>query len=99
MQNSPLPPNLRRTEASRYLREVHGVPVAPSTLAKLAVHGTGPIFRKLGAIPLYSPADLDTWIRSRLSRAVQSTSALSVRSRRSRSAEAPQCDPCKTPPG
>ena len=88
MQNSPLPPNLRRTEASRYLREVHGVPVAPSTLAKLACNGAGPIFRKLGAIPLYSTADLDAWARSRLGKPVQSTSALSVRSRRSRSAEA-----------
>ena len=85
MQNSPLPPNLRRAEASRYLKEVHGVPCAASTLAKLACHGEGPIFRKLGVIPLYSTADLDSWARSRFSEPLQSTSAYSVRPRRSRS--------------
>jgi hypothetical protein len=90
MQSSPLPPNLRRAEAARYLRETHGLPCAPATLAKYACGGSGPPFRKAGTIPLYATADLDAWARSRLGEPVQSTSALSVRSRRSRSAEAPQ---------
>ena len=31
----------------------------PATLAKLAVLGGGPIFRRAGRMPLYSAADLD----------------------------------------
>jgi hypothetical protein len=83
MQNSPLPPNLRRVEASVYLKQIHGLSCAPSTLAKLACRGGGPTFRKVGAIPLYATADLDNWARSRFSEPLQSTSAFSVRSRRS----------------
>ena len=74
---------LRRADAARYIRETHGIPCAPTTLAKYAVLGGGPAFRKAGKFPIYSRDDLDTWARSRLSEPVQSTSALSVRSPRS----------------
>ena len=66
MQSSPLPPNLRRAEAARYLREAHGLPCAPATLAKYACLGSGPRFRKAGTVPLYAIADLDAWARQRL---------------------------------
>jgi hypothetical protein len=77
--------NMRRAEAARYIREAYGIPCVPTTLAKYACIGNGPVFRKAGKFPLYSRDDLDAWARSRLSEPVQSTSALSVRSRRSRS--------------
>jgi hypothetical protein len=65
---------LRRKAASDYLREAHGLERAPSTLAKLAVIGGGPIFRRAGRIPLYSPEDLDAWAESLLSAPMRSTS-------------------------
>jgi hypothetical protein len=57
-----------------YLRETHGLERAPSTLAKLAVIGGGPIFRRAGRVPLYSPEDLDAWAESLLSPPMRSTS-------------------------
>jgi hypothetical protein len=79
------PHNMRRADAARYIREIYGIPCVATTLAKYACIGNGPVFRKAGKFPLYSRDDLDTWARSRLGEPVQSTSALSVRSRRSRS--------------
>ena len=67
---------LRRREAAAYVEERHGIPCAPKTLAKYAVIGGGPIFRKAGKTPLYAPGDLDTWAESRLSKPVRSTSEL-----------------------
>lgn len=35
----------------------------PSTLAKMRVEGTGPIFSKLGhKVVVYDPADLEAWV-------------------------------------
>jgi hypothetical protein len=65
---------LRRKAASHYLCETHGLDRAPSTLAKLAVIGGGPIFRRAGRVPLYSPEDLDAWAESLLSPPMRSTS-------------------------
>ena len=65
---------LRRKEASAYLREKFKLERAPSTLAKLAVTGGGPPFRLLNRAPLYTPADLDEWVASKLSPPMQSTS-------------------------
>ena len=65
---------LRRTAASDYLRETHGLERAPSTLAKLAVIGGGPIFRRAGRIPLYTTDDLDAWAESLLGPPMRSTS-------------------------
>jgi hypothetical protein len=83
-----IPQNMRRTDAARYIRETYGIPCVATTLAKYACIGNGPLFRKAGKFPIYSRDDLDIWARSRLGEPVQSTSAFSVRSRRSRSAEA-----------
>jgi len=65
---------LRRKAASEYLREVHGLERAAATLAKLAVTGDGPVFRRIGRIPLYAPHDLDEWVASNLSPRMHSTS-------------------------
>jgi len=78
MQSQPVLPNMRRADAARYIRETHGIPCAPTTLAKYAVLGGGPAFRKAGKFPIYSRDDLDTWAHSRISKPVHSTSALSV---------------------
>ena len=65
---------LRRKAASQYLHETHGLERAPSTLAKLAVIGGGPIFRRINRVPLYSTDDLDGWVASKLSAPMRSTS-------------------------
>jgi len=67
---------LRRTEAAQYVHEKWGYPCSPNTLAKYAVIGGGPRFRKAGRYPLYHPDDLDRWVRDKLSDLVTSTSAL-----------------------
>jgi hypothetical protein len=69
-----VPKLLRRKAAAEYLHEAHGLDRAPSTLAKLAVTGDGPVFRRLGRIPLYAPADLDAYVTSKLSPRMRSTS-------------------------
>jgi hypothetical protein len=70
---------LRRTEAADYLSKFHGIPTSPKTLAKRAVIGGGPLFRKAGRFPLYEQADLDAYAAEILSPAVRSTSELARR--------------------
>ena len=65
---------LRRVEAAAYVRDTHGLPCAPRTLAKLAVIGGGPIYRKAGRVPLYATEDLDAWVAGRLGAPQRSTS-------------------------
>ena len=65
---------LRRVDAARYVREHWGIPCSPKWLAKLAVTGGGPIFRKAGRFPLYLPADLNTWAEGRIGAPRRSTS-------------------------
>jgi hypothetical protein len=67
---------MTRSEASAYLLETHGVSRTTAYLAKLAVTGGGPQFRKLGKKPYYTATDLDDWIAAALSKAVTSTSEL-----------------------
>ena len=67
---------LRRKAASDYLHDTHGLDRAPTTLAKLAVIGDGPIFRRIGRVPLYSTDDLDEWVASKLSGPMRSTSEI-----------------------
>jgi hypothetical protein len=57
---------LRRHEAARYITEAWGVPCTTKSLAKLAVVGGGPEFRKAGPFPLYEPGDLDAWCRAKI---------------------------------
>jgi hypothetical protein len=76
----PLPERrVRRKEAARYLTDAWGIPMSPKTLAKLAVIGGGPLFRKAGRIPLYEILELDRYARGKLSPLVGSTSELDDR--------------------
>jgi hypothetical protein len=68
---------LRRVEAAEHIRGKWGYPCSPRTLAKYAVTGGGPPFRKAGRYPLYHPDDLDCWVGGKLSDPVTSTSELS----------------------
>ena len=72
------PKYLRRSEAADFLCKM-GVPCTRNTLAKMAVVGGGPLFRKLGSIPLYTPGDLEDWVASKLTKPVNSTAQLSSR--------------------
>ena len=67
---------LRRTEAAHYVRETWGIPCSTKWLAKLAVMGGGPIFRKAGRFPIYLPPDLDAWAEARIGAPHRSTSVL-----------------------
>jgi hypothetical protein len=68
------PPRLRRREASAYLAEVHGLQEAPTTLAKRACLGGGPVFELFGLTPYYRTESLDLWAAERLSGPRRSTS-------------------------
>lgn len=65
---------LRRAEAAAYVRQRWGMPCSRQWLAKLAVTGGGPVFRKAGRTPLYAPADLDAWAEARIGAPQRSTS-------------------------
>ena len=67
------PVYMRRHDAANYLQEKWGKSCATSTLAKLAVVGGGPPYRKAGRTPLYAPEDLDLWAVSRIGRPQRST--------------------------
>jgi hypothetical protein len=68
------PVRVRRRQASEYLREQHGITLSPATLAKLAVVGGGPPFRKDGPFPLYDIDSLDVFAAARLGPLRASTS-------------------------
>jgi hypothetical protein len=68
------PTRMRRKVASEYLMEEHGVSLSPATLAKLAVLGGGPAFRKDGPFPVYERTNLDTFATVRLGPLRTSTS-------------------------
>ena len=65
---------LRRHEAARYITETWGIPCTAKSLAKLAVVGGGPEFRKAGPFPLYEPGDLDVWCRAKIGPKQKATS-------------------------
>ena len=70
---------LRRVEASEYLLNRYGIQRKPGTLAKMAVLGGGPVFRKAGRIPLYDRADLDQWALSQFGPKQRSTSDVNLK--------------------
>ena len=65
---------LRRHEAAQYVQTNYGFPCSRQWLAKLAVVGGGPVFRKAGRTPIYAPADLDAWAIERIGAPQRSTS-------------------------
>jgi hypothetical protein len=64
---------MQRREIADFLTE-QGYRIAPSTLAKLAVIGGGPAFRKFGSRPIYDPDESLEWARSRTTSRRTSTS-------------------------
>lgn len=67
-------PNWMNTsDAARYLQSL-GVPRKSSTLAKLRVDGTGPLYHRCGRTPLYMRQHLDQWAEEMLGAPVRSTS-------------------------
>jgi hypothetical protein len=66
----------RREEAARYLRDFWKIQLSAGTLAKLAVTGEGPEYRKSGRTPLYPQDALDSYAQSRLTKRVRSTTEL-----------------------
>jgi hypothetical protein len=80
-ESAPLDPArryYRRIDAAAYVTARH-FPCSHKTLAKLAVIGGGPLFRKAGRFPIYSGPDLDEWAGSKISEPVHSTSELRAR--------------------
>jgi predicted DNA-binding transcriptional regulator AlpA len=70
---------LKRSEVPEYLLEEYGFSRTAATLAKLAVTGGGPRFRKIGArTVVYDVADIDAWAASITSEPVASTSELTA---------------------
>ncbi len=65
---------LRRADAAAYVTSRFGFSCSRQWLAKLAVTGGGPIYRKAGRTPIYAPADLDAWARARIGAPQRSTS-------------------------
>jgi len=67
---------LRRSDAAIYIAERYGFPCSRQWLAKLAVIGGGPIFRKAGRYPVYEPAELERWAEGRIGPPQRSTSEI-----------------------
>lgn len=65
-----------RKAASAYLLSTWGLKRSSNYLAKLAVIGGGPAFRKAGRDPLYAAEDLDAWAAELIGPRVRSTSEL-----------------------
>ncbi len=65
---------LRRSDAAQYIQTTFGFPCSRQWLAKLAVTGGGPVYRKAGRTPIYAPADLDAWASARIGKPQRSTS-------------------------
>jgi hypothetical protein len=65
---------LSRKDAAEYVRTKCARPCSVGFLAKLAVDGDGPVFRKIGLrYVVYTREDLDAWVRSQIGRPVRST--------------------------
>jgi hypothetical protein len=63
---------LNRTAAAQFLGD-HGFTIAPSTLAKKAVDGSGPPYQLWNGQATYDDQDLLMWATSRLGRKLRST--------------------------
>jgi hypothetical protein len=66
---------LTRRQAADYVT-ARFFPCKISFLAKLAVVGGGPVFRKAGQAALYEPHRLDEWAQSRIGHEIKTTSEL-----------------------
>lgn len=62
-----------RSEAADFISE-RGLPGTKNTLQKYATVGGGPAYRRFGNRTVYTAADLEAWIQSKLSAPRCSTS-------------------------
>lgn len=67
---------LNRKSASQHLLSTWGLQRSPNYLAKLAVVGGGPAYRKANRAPLYTIEDLDAWAAGLIGPRIRSTSDL-----------------------
>ncbi len=68
---------LTRSEASEYLKRVHGVSRTPNTMAKMASLGIdGPEYTLFGRKPMYDPDDIDKSVKSKMSKKISVVSEL-----------------------
>jgi hypothetical protein len=74
---APLKRDMTRVETARYISD-YWFPCSPKTLAKLAVVGGGPPFRKAGRVPLYGPTSANAWAAGKIGPLVHSTSELAA---------------------
>jgi hypothetical protein len=65
---------MRRSEAANYIQGTYGFSCSCQWLAKLAVVGGGPVYRKAGRIPIYETTELDLWAEARIGPPQRSTS-------------------------
>src|SRR5260370_38777150 len=65
---------LRRSDAATYVTERYACPCSRQWVAKLAVIGGGPVFRKAGRYPVYEPSELDQWAKAHIGPPQRSTS-------------------------
>ncbi len=65
----------RRAQAAKFITDTWGIPCSPAYLAKLAVTGGGPPFRKISRFTVYAKADLVAWVESRSTGLLTSTSS------------------------
>jgi len=65
---------LNPADASRYLKDEHGIDRAPRTLGNYRSRGEGPAFHKISPIEVvYDTEDLDAWAAKLLGGRVHST--------------------------
>lgn len=65
---------LRRADAAAYIRAKYAIPCSRQLLAKLAVVGGGPVYRRAGRFPIYEARELDRWALARFGPSQRSTS-------------------------
>lgn len=68
------PKFLTRDEVEKYLKQKWGIKRKKQTLAKLAVVGGGPEYRRFGRRVVYEPEAIDAWVERLLSAPIANTS-------------------------
>lgn len=74
MQIDPILKLMTRKETARHITTNYGISMSPPTLDTLASQGGGPKYVKFGRRAYYEAADIDLWVKGRMSRKFTSTS-------------------------
>lgn len=69
--------NIQSTLSVNEAAKVLGL--SPSTLAKMRLHGSGPVYCKLGRRMVYRRTDLEQWLQSRTTRDTSDANARFLR--------------------